>query len=143
MTLESALSPSLLARTTLSGGRITHDREGIGYFDDNAESDVEFTVRDDRSFDFLALKQDWNFDRSDVHYLKWGFNLRRLSSEYAYLSEQRLFSIDGEAVVHSRLDTTSAMLAFDRYTLGAYDAPPEKRTPSSGDCGYVLLELVG
>ena len=73
MTLESALSPSLLARTTLSGGRITHDREGIGCFGDNAESDVEFTVRDDRSFDFLALKQDWNFDRSDVHYLKWGF----------------------------------------------------------------------
>lgn len=122
VTLESALSSSLFARTTLSVGRITHDRKGFGFFGDTSESEVEFTVRDDRSFDFLALKQDWNFDRSHVHYLKWGFDLRRLSAEYDYLTEQRLFSIDGEAVVHSRLDTTLAKLALDRYTLGAYAA---------------------
>lgn len=30
-----------------------------------------------------------------------------------------------------------------RRTIATGDTPPEKRTPSSGDCGYVLLELVG
>lgn len=102
--LQSTLSPRLFVRSTLSGGRVTHDRRGVAFFGDT--STFDFQIRDERHFNFLSLRQDWNFSPSERHYLKWGFDLRRLDAAYDYLSEQRLFSRDENGAEQSRLDTT-------------------------------------
>ncbi len=102
--LASTLSPQLFVRSTLSGGRVTHDRRGSAFFGDS--NIFDFQIRDKRHFNFLSLRQDWNFSPSDRHYLKWGFDLRRLDAAYDYLSEQRQFARGANGVQQSRLDTT-------------------------------------
>ena len=121
LTLDSALSPKLHARTTLLGGRISEQRDGLAFlfFD---SPDVDFTVTDERQFDFLSLRQDWNWAPGPRHYLKWGFDARRLDAFYDYQSEQRLFSRDESGTVQSRVDTTTAALEMVRHTLGLYAA---------------------
>ena len=103
-TLQSTLSPRLFARSTLSGGHVTHDRRGLAFFGD--ENTFDFQIRDERHFNFLSLRQDWNFSPSDRHYVKWGFDLRRLDAAYDYLSERHLFSRDASGALQSRIDTT-------------------------------------
>jgi len=102
--LQSALSSQLFVRSTLSGGRVTQDRNGLAYFGDSG--DFEFQIRDARHFNFLSLRQDWNFSPSDQHYFKWGFDMRRLDAAYDYLSERRLFWHDDDGTLQARTDTT-------------------------------------
>ncbi|MDA0334948.1 MAG: TonB-dependent receptor [bacterium] len=120
LTLQSTLSPTLLARTTLTGGRITHNRAGLAFLGDTPE--VDFSVRDERSFDFGNLRQDWRLEGSEAHYLKWGFELRRQDVAYDYLSEQRLYFRDNDGAVLSRLDTTDVARALQHNTVGLYAA---------------------
>jgi outer membrane receptor protein involved in Fe transport len=125
VSLQSALSARLLARSTLAGGRVAHDRRGLAFFGDRDQFD--FQVRDERRFDFLSLRQDWTFSPSDNHYLKWGLDLRRLEAAYDYLSEKRLFWRGVDGLLQARLDTTclaaapvaniAALYAADRLRL--------------------------
>jgi outer membrane cobalamin receptor len=120
LTLQSTMSASLVARTTLSGGRITHSRDGLAFFGDSPE--VDFTVRDERDFDFFSLRQDWRLDRGDVHYLKLGYDVRRQDVSYDYVSEQRLYFRDSAGTVRSRLDTTDVTRGLQSTSVGMYAA---------------------
>ncbi|MBT6907916.1 MAG: TonB-dependent receptor [Gemmatimonadetes bacterium] len=120
LSLDSALSRKLHARTTLLGGRISDQRDGLTLLDDRRS--VDFTVADERQFDFLSLRQDWNFAPAPTHYLKWGFDLRHLDAWYDYRSEQRISERDSAGTVQSHFDTTANALDLARYTLGLYAA---------------------
>ena len=73
----------LAAQSTVSLGVITTNRLGTAYQDD-AGRFPDFTVDDNRRFYTLGLHQDWNYERSDRHFLKWGVDLQRLQGSYEY-----------------------------------------------------------
>ena len=120
LTLDSALSPELFARTTFSSGRISDRRDGLTLLSNRR--DIDFAVRDESQFDFFALHQDWNFAPAPQHYLKWGFDLRRLDACYDYQSERRVFTRNSAGRRQSHFDTTAVAIDLARYTLGLYAA---------------------
>lgn len=102
LSLNSTLRSDLLVRSTVSVGRVTDDRVGEGFFSDIGEQ--EFTIRDDRDVDIWSVRQDWSLDATRDHFLKWGFDIRRLQGRYNYLSEQRQFRRNAQGfVVEDRL----------------------------------------
>ncbi|MEM9293484.1 MAG: TonB-dependent receptor [Acidobacteriota bacterium] len=84
----ATVNPSLFVESAVSLGRVDRDRtvseEGFNY---------EFAIQDVRQMDVLSLKQDWNWQLSDRHYLKWGFEGRSYDVEYDYFNT-RLFLDD-------------------------------------------------
>jgi outer membrane cobalamin receptor len=120
LSIDSALSPALHARTTLLGGRISGQRDGETFLA-NGRS-IDFSVRDVRKFDFLSLRQDWNFAPAPKHYLKWGFDVRRLDASYDYHSEQRLFTRNSAGAVQVHFDTIAVALELAPFTVSLYAA---------------------
>lgn len=83
LTLNSAYSPRLTSRTLLSGGVLSQERRGSAIKDEPSDK-FTFALRDARSFNFVALKQDLIFERSDRVHLKAGFDVRQLKADYTY-----------------------------------------------------------
>ncbi|MFH1570643.1 MAG: TonB-dependent receptor [Gemmatimonadota bacterium] len=120
LNLVSTLSPRISARTTLSLGRVASDRDGNGVMDDRVTPD--FGIHDRRRFHALGLKQDWSWERSERHYLKWGVDAKALRAEYDYLStDTDPFWPEGQGLVW-RTDTTAVARTPRGHSLGVYGA---------------------
>ncbi len=79
--LKTVYGPRSFSETVLSHGKVRRQREGwIEYF--VAAGEVDET----RDYEVTGLRQDWNFDVSPRHSLRWGFDLRHASAEYDYSS---------------------------------------------------------
>ena len=116
----SSLSPRLSARTTLSLGRVASDRDGFGVMDDRVTPDFE--IRDHRRYHSIGVRQDWDFESSERHYLKWGVDAKLTRSEYDYLStDTDPYWPAGQGLVW-RTDTTAVERQPDGHTLGLYGA---------------------
>ncbi len=96
ITLKSILTPKIVMQNLISRGRVTRDREGIAYLGGTKESEQDFTVADERKFNVFGFKQDWNFQVSDDYYMKWGFDLKKLSADYDYFSGKKRFYWDAQ-----------------------------------------------
>jgi len=83
LTLKSALSTNLYARTLAYSGLITHHRVGLFHKRDYADKG-DFSLLDDRNYSFFGLKQDWTWDASKRFALKAGFDVRQLNADYDY-----------------------------------------------------------
>ncbi len=77
VTLERALSNTIVSRTVLSAARLTNDRQGSG--------PRVVAVRDARSTDVFGLRQDW-LRQSSRHLVKWGVDVKGLQADYRYIS---------------------------------------------------------
>ncbi|MBT4098011.1 MAG: TonB-dependent receptor [Gemmatimonadetes bacterium] len=84
LALKSIYSDGLYARSLLYGGEITHDRNGDTAKDEYTDK-VTFQLRDNRSYRFFGLKQDWIWDVSPHVSLKSGFDLKQVNAEYDYV----------------------------------------------------------
>ena len=125
LNLTSLLGPRLSAQTLLAGGQVEHDRAGTAVMWDLERPD--FAVADERRFRFLELKQDWNWELSDRHYLKGGVDLKRQTAAYDYLStDESYFNVspDSVAVVTDTIDvhlkpsgTAIGLYGADRFRL--------------------------
>lgn len=88
----SRWSGDLSSRTVLSVGTVERDRaagvaDGSGSATCTTCLEHFSAVRDERSFDFAGLRQDWSYAVPALgrrHLLKWGLDLRRLDARYAY-----------------------------------------------------------
>ncbi|KAA3613362.1 MAG: TonB-dependent receptor [Calditrichaeota bacterium] len=92
LTLKSFYTAKLFSRTLLFGGLITHDRNGAMDKYENSDK-LTFSVKDKRKYNFLGIKQDWNWDLSDRIFLRSGFEARQMSVDYDYsysINELRL-----------------------------------------------------
>jgi len=94
------------SRTSLSASHATRRIRGSSL--PGATSTVQ--VDDRRTFDVVALKQDWSVEQWRGHLLKWGAEVRRASARYdhdaEYLVRDPLFTTDGpplEIERHARL----------------------------------------
>lgn len=122
---QGLLGSRAFVDTIVSAGRVSNDRQGQGL-----DGDEVAEVFDDRAVDILALRQDWNVQPSERHYLKWGLEARAYDASYVYRNFQRAFNrIDdprfppGE-ILRSFADDFDgeqyALYAADRLRLGRH-----------------------
>jgi len=71
---------TLYSRTIASASRVRTER--IGGVADVVEGTID--VDDRRRFEDIGLKQDWTLERDDTWLIKWGFDVRHQSADYAY-----------------------------------------------------------
>ncbi|MCI0698597.1 TonB-dependent receptor [candidate division KSB1 bacterium] len=114
LTLKSSLRPTLFAQTVLSAGRVNQDRAGTDFT--GADRQVRAHVTDVRDFQVYNFKQDWSFNFSDRHFIKWGFDAKSLHADYDYFNRQRI-----EAIFNpNQYDTTIAKTDLSGRKLGVY-----------------------
>lgn len=87
LTLKSFWSQKLFAQTVLSTGHVAQDRSGIDFISSNQQ--VRAYATDARNFQVYGFKQDWQYDWSDRHFLKWGLDLKSLNADYNYFNRER------------------------------------------------------
>lgn len=90
---QSNFNPKISARTIISIGKITNNREGTGYMDSQG-TEKDFVVADERRFLIGSLKQDWLFKLYDFYNLSLGFDLRLSNGKYDYNSTDYFSYID-------------------------------------------------
>ncbi|MCP3997466.1 MAG: TonB-dependent receptor [bacterium] len=140
ITHQGIIGSRLFADTTASLGRVDRDRNSQ---ETDLEEDFEgngFTLIDKRVLEAVGIKQDWNFQASDRHYLKWGFDVRRLSTDYDYFNERNLDDPLEEIRFEPRTGTTSylAHLRSKQYSLYLSD---RYRPACCGPIDALTLEL--
>ncbi|MCC7261148.1 MAG: TonB-dependent receptor [Candidatus Latescibacteria bacterium] len=108
LTLNSVCGPHLLAQTLLAYGQGDHQRQGLALKGNRDQ--VDFRVSDKRDSGFWGLKQDWSWEAGERLFLKWGADLRQLSTHYDYLSQKERDQALGDSLRHWT-DTTQVMLA--------------------------------
>ncbi|MCP3961409.1 MAG: TonB-dependent receptor [bacterium] len=116
LTHQALLSSNLFVDSVLSVGRVDRDRRA-GEID---EGEQEFVLRDERVLDVVGLKQDWSYKPGrDRHYLRWGFDLRSLDTDYDYFNirgiEDPLDEIRSEPIVGST--TFRESFTSEQYSL--------------------------
>jgi len=114
LTLKSFPSQKLFAQTVLSAGRVTRDRTGTDF--SGANQQVRAYVAETRAFQVYGLKQDWHYNLSDRHFLKWGFDLKSLNADYDYFNRERVSA----GITPAPYDTTTANTKPTGCKLGFY-----------------------
>lgn len=96
LTLKSFHRENLFSRSLLYGGLISHNRHGDAKKYELADKTL-FSLSDERSFNFVGVKQDWDWVVSKNLYLKSGFDIRQLNADYKYffsINDLRINSSD-------------------------------------------------
>ncbi|MFQ5526204.1 MAG: TonB-dependent receptor domain-containing protein [Thermoanaerobaculia bacterium] len=123
VTDQAILEPNLYLETALSRSRIDRDRNGL-----ELDEEVQWTVFDRRDLEVLSLRQNWNFQAGNNHYMKWGFELRDFDVQFDYRSEYdfespiallRSNGPEGSILFQKRFEESHDSLYFsDRIDLG-------------------------
>ncbi len=117
LTLNSVISPQLLAQTLLAHGQGDHQRQGLGLKGERDQVDVR--VSDERAARFWAFKQDWSWEAGERLFLKGGAELRRVSAAYEYLSQKERDQVFDDSLRHWT-DTTEVVLAPEGNRVAGY-----------------------
>ena len=121
ITHQGIVGPRLFADTTASLGRVDRDRRSTEVdLEEEAEEGAGFSLIDKRSLEALGIKQDWNFQATDRHYLKWGFDVRRLSTDYDYFNQRNLDDPLAGVRFEPRTGTTSFVADLRSRQYSAY-----------------------
>ena len=118
ITLNSMMNPRLLIKSLLSFGRITHDRRGIGYFDDTGVT--QYTVNDQNRVNIFSLKQDWDFELLEQCFLKWGFYYNYQTADYDYVNSIAHFDWMNQDQSLLSVDTNFVFLNPEGERFGGY-----------------------
>lgn len=87
--LDNQWSDSLHSVSLLSVNSYANDRTGNI---DDVEKYIS-TVKDEREFHDVRLRQDWEWGFIDEHILQWGFDFAYGSAEYDYFSDTEYFGL--------------------------------------------------
>ncbi len=80
-THQALLNASLFVDTLASWSEVKSRRDAL-----EAEEEQQFDVFDQRNFEVLELRQDWDFQAAPRHLLSWGAGFRRFEAPYDYFS---------------------------------------------------------
>jgi len=116
----------LTAQHVLSAGALSWDRDAVDLFNDRVP---RATVRDDRSFHFVGLREDASFELGARSLLKWGFDAKLLDARYDYGHTLVRERANGGQGAPTRTDTTLAALDPSGSELGAYAAARVRPLP--------------
>ena len=127
--LRSAIGAKLSAQTVLSLGQVTDGRRGTDFSSffivtPQIRGEINFTgyeIREDRTFNLVGLRQDWNWEASARQHFNFGVDAKRLTSDFDYFNwdvKQVTGYVAGE--IQAVTDTIDVELQPDGYDLGFY-----------------------
>ncbi len=82
----------------------------------------DFTVTDNRRLTFAGLKQDWRYEATRHHYLKWGIDLKRVRATYDYLSADTWYRRPAPDSLITGIDSTVIGMQPSANRVGLYVA---------------------
>ena len=85
--VENQWTPLLYSQTVVSSSSFSNERDAVA----NDPTQLLGHVIDHRKFDILGLRQDWGYEASDKHFLKWGWEFRHTEARYRYLAQAEYF----------------------------------------------------
>jgi hypothetical protein len=118
LTNKYFLTKKIFLRNIFSYGRVSQDRKGIGYIFDDYR--IHFNVRDEKYFNIFRIKQDWDFELSDKHVIKWGFDLANGNANYDYFAFNNNWYFDNNGNRRTNPDTLNVEIAPSGNQVGAY-----------------------
>ena len=121
LTLNSIVNPKLFVRSIVSIGKVNQNRLGTTYLGTTPnENEIDFKVDDSRNFNFKNIKQDWSYDLSENHFLKFGFDLRSSSTENNYSSKKTEYYLGTDNLVHKRFRSNNIGSPYSNNQYSAY-----------------------
>ena len=120
LTHQAVLGSSLFVDSIASVGRVDRDRRGKEDELEPGSEGLGFELIDRRSLDVAGFKQDWNLEAGRRQYLKWGFEIRELVSDYDYLNTRELEDPLAEYRHQPRTGTTRFVERLSGEHYGAY-----------------------
>lgn len=121
LTLDSYLSSSVVGKTIASVGRVSHERGGQTF--DEVITAVESRVNDERSFDLVGLKTDWEYEANSNFLVKAGLDYKHVSADYDYRGYRFNYNppgIDSNRVVISPAGDKISGYLSNRIRLARY-----------------------
>jgi outer membrane receptor protein involved in Fe transport len=115
-----------LVETALYGGEVKRDRRGLeaepeaddgieGEEDEGEEDEEEaFTILDRRRLEVSGIKQDWSFEAARRLTLRWGFEGRRMDTDYDYFNHRQL----DDPLAEIRTEPRTGTVRLDRRLEG-------------------------
>lgn len=89
MTLENQWSSMLRSATVISANSFSNDRIS----ESNDMEKLVATVDDRRRVKRYGFRQDWFWNRSDIHLVQWGFQAEHSEARYDYMSQAQYFGL--------------------------------------------------
>lgn len=132
---QALLGSRLLVETAFYGGEVKRDRSGLEVepeVDGEAEGGEEeedgveeedpeeedaketFTILDRRRLEVSGIKQDWSFEAARRLTLRWGFEGRRMDTDYDYFNDRQL----DDPLAEIRTEPRTGTVRFDRRLEG-------------------------
>ncbi len=115
LNLKSFFGSKLYAETVLSFAQSDQRRQAINEQRRFARQD---SVVDKRNLTVGSVKQNWSWELSLRHFLKWGLEIKRFSTSYQYFHRDRFWiSYADSSVVEDEVSTVSIKPADIHYGL--------------------------
>ena len=89
MTLENQWSSALRSVSVISVNSFANDRIG----ENNDMEKMLSTVNDRRRVNQYGFRQDWFWNRSDIHLVQWGFQAEHGEARYHYMNQAQYFGL--------------------------------------------------
>lgn len=89
ITLENQWSPMLRSTSVISVNSFSNHRVG----ESNDMEEILSTVDDLRRVRRYGFRQDWFWNRSDIHLVQWGFQAGHSEAQYSYMSQAQYFGL--------------------------------------------------
>ncbi len=89
MTLGNQWSPMLRSTTVISVNSFSNHRVA----ESNDIDKTLATVDDRRRVQQYGFRQDWSWNRSDIHLVQWGFQAEHSEARYNYMSQAQYFGL--------------------------------------------------
>lgn len=101
--------------TIASYNRVDRDRIVVGEDYGSSQS-----IHDERQLEVLGLRQDWSYQASTSHFLKWGVDVRRYDAVYDYRNEFVHFGDEPQRTLFAGefSGTNYGLYLADRFRLG-------------------------
>ncbi|MDH4034280.1 MAG: TonB-dependent receptor, partial [candidate division Zixibacteria bacterium] len=117
LTLHSSLKPQLTARTIASMGVVSNQRKGAST---NQDLSFDGAAHDEREFDFVGIKQDWEYELSNRVLFKAGVDFRSLDASYDYFAAEDQLFVDETGQIEERIDSTEVVMESSGERIGGY-----------------------
>lgn len=122
VTLNSQWRPGLTSTNMVSTGRVSHERWAQSYH--SSLRAVDYNAFDNRSFDFVSFKTDWEYELDDYLLLFWGAENRQMWADYDFQNRYYWYRFEGDEHGYwwtlDHVDTTAATLAPEGSRAGSY-----------------------
>ncbi len=118
LNLNSVWNKNLFSRSMIYFNHYKQGRRGIGYEENGTE--FEFLVDDQRNYDMIGFKQDWQFDMNEDVILKFGFDFCRTLADYKYNNTYVIWGLNNNSEFYDSTFARNVNISPSGNKFGSY-----------------------